>query len=58
MFVPGVGRMYLGYWAQGVIQLVVTIVTCGVLWIWPFIDGILMLAGSVKLDGYGRRLED
>ncbi len=56
LFLPGVGRIYLGYAAIGVLQLVLTLITCGLMWLWPFIDGILMLAGIPKLDGYGRVL--
>ena len=52
--IPGVGRMYLGYGAYGVLQLVFSV--CGVGWIWSWIDGIFILAGGVKYDGYGRRL--
>ena len=55
---PGVGRMYLGYAAIGVLQFVVTIMTCGVGALWPFIDGIIVLSGGVKLDGYGRVMND
>jgi hypothetical protein len=55
---PGVGRMYLGYVATGVIQLVLTVCSAGVLWLWPIIDGILMLVGNLKHDGYGRVLTD
>jgi TM2 domain-containing membrane protein YozV len=58
IFLPGVGRMYLGYTAIGVLQLVLTLCTFGMLWLWPFIDGILILAGTVKYDGYGRLLRD
>lgn len=58
LLLPGVGRMYLGYLAYGVIQLALTIVTCGFLWIWSFIDGIIILTGGLKLDGYGRHLSD
>lgn len=55
--IPGVGRMYLGYSAHGVLQLLLT--PCmGVGWLWSVIDGILILAGGLKLDGYGRRLDD
>jgi hypothetical protein len=54
--VPGVGRMYLGYWAHGVLQLVFTLCGFGLLWSW--IDGLYILAGGVKLDGYGRRLPE
>ncbi len=58
LLLPGVGRMYLGYTAIGVLQLVLTICTLGMLWIWPFVDGILILAGTVRHDGYGRVLRD
>ena len=51
----GVGRIYLGYAAYGVLQFV--LVFCfGIGALWSFIDGILMLAGTPKLDGYGRVL--
>jgi hypothetical protein len=56
--VPGIGRLYLGYMAHGVLQLFVSIITCGIGYIWPLIDGIYILSGGLKLDGYGRRLED
>ncbi|MEZ0578949.1 NINE protein [Nocardioides sp. MH1] len=49
----GFGRMYMGHVGVGVAQLVVTIVTCGLGSIWPFIDGIVILAGSPR-DGMGR----
>ena len=58
LFLPGVGRMYLGYLAYGVLQLVLAVGTCGFLWLWSFIDGIIILTGGVKLDGYGRQLQD
>ena len=54
---PGVGRMYLGYYALGVMQLVLTICT-GVMVLWPFIDGIVILSGGVKFDGFGRVMSD
>ena len=55
---PGVGRMYLGYLAYGVLQMALTVVSCGILWLWSAIDGIMILAGGVTLDGYGRQLGD
>ncbi len=54
LVIPGVGRMYLGYSAIGVLQLVTSL--CGIGAIWSQIDGIIMLCGGVKFDGYGRRL--
>lgn len=58
IFVPGVGRMYLGYMAYGVLQLVVFFCTFGLGYLWSLIDGIVILSGGVKLDGYGRSLTD
>lgn len=57
ILLPGVGRMYLGYTTTGVIQLVATICSGFLLYPWPLIDGILMLAGSVSEDAMGRQLE-
>ncbi|MEO5853671.1 MAG: TM2 domain-containing protein [Nocardioides sp.] len=51
----GIGRMYIGDTRTGVIQLVVTIVTCGLGALWPFVDGILMLVGD-PVDSLGRPL--
>lgn len=56
LIIPGAGRIYLGYAAIGVLQLLLTI--CFVGWVWSFIDGIIMLTGGVKMDGYGRHLSD
>jgi TM2 domain-containing membrane protein YozV len=49
----GIGRFYIGDNKTGVIQLVVTLVTCGIGALWPFIDGIIMLATDSKdANGY------
>ncbi len=53
----GIGRFYLGHTGIGVAQLLVTVVTCGLGAIWPFIDGILILIGNVR-DAKGRPLRD
>ncbi|MEJ3748028.1 TM2 domain-containing protein [Actinomycetes bacterium KLBMP 9797] len=53
----GVGRFYMGHTKIGVLQLVVTIVTCGIGGIWGFIDGILILVNG-GVDGQGRPLRD
>ncbi len=55
LIIPGIGRMYLGYSAIGVLQFFLGICT-GVLWLWSIIDGILILTGNLRIDGYGRRL--
>ena len=56
ILIPGVGRMYLGHVAHGIMQLVLSF--CVVGWFWSVLDGILMLTGNVRYDGYGRRLRD
>lgn len=53
----GVGRLYLGYTTIGVLQIVVSLLTCGIGAIWPLIDGILILMGNVP-DPQGRKLRD
>jgi TM2 domain-containing membrane protein YozV len=55
---PGVGRMYLGYYAYGTLQLILTICTGGIMHLWSMIDGIMILAGGVKFDGFGRALQE
>ena len=51
----GIGRMYMGDVGLGVAQLVVTLVTCGIGALWPFIDGIIILVGD-PVDSDGRPL--
>ena len=49
----GVGRFYLGYTGIAIGQIAATWLTCGLGAIWPLIDGILILTGSVKTDANG-----
>ncbi|MFC7493500.1 MULTISPECIES: TM2 domain-containing protein [unclassified Nocardioides] len=52
----GIGRFYIGDTKIGVWQLVVTIFTCGIGALWPFIDGIIILATDSKdANGYPLR---
>ncbi|MGC4808777.1 TM2 domain-containing protein [Micromonospora sp. DT233] len=53
----GAGRFYIGDTKTGVLQLVVSLVTCGVGGIWGLIDGILILVNG-GVDAQGRRLRD
>lgn len=53
----GIGRLYLGYSAHGVLQLMLGLFTC-VGYIWSVIDAIVLLSGGVKYDGYGRTLNE
>ena len=56
----GVHRFYLGYTAIGILQIVVTVLTCGVGGLWGLIEGIMILAGSssFRTDAHGRPLRD
>lgn len=56
LLLPGIGRIYLGYLAIGVLQLLLTPCFVGLIWSW--IDGVVILSGGVKLDGYGRQLNE
>ena len=49
----GIGRFYMGDTKTGVIQLIVTLVTCGFGAIWGLVDGILILVNG-GVDGQGR----
>jgi TM2 domain-containing membrane protein YozV len=52
----GVHSFYLGDTKKGVIQLLVTIFTCGLASLWSFIEGILILVGNINTDAEGRPL--
>ncbi len=53
----GVHRFYLGFTSIGVLQILVTIATCGVGGLWGIIEGGLILSGSgIKTDADGRPL--
>jgi TM2 domain-containing membrane protein YozV len=54
----GIHRFYLGYTGIGIVQLILTIVTCGIAALWGFIEGILILAGSMDRDAQGVALRD
>jgi TM2 domain-containing membrane protein YozV len=51
----GIGRFYLGDTKTGVWQVIVTVLTCGLGALWPFIDGIVILATD-SVDAQGRPL--
>ena len=52
----GVHRFYLGYIGIGIIQIIVTMITCGVGAIWGFIEGILILCDVINRDADGAPL--
>jgi hypothetical protein len=54
----GVHRFYLGYTQLGVIQILVTVFTCGLGGLWGFVEGILILTGNIDRDADGQPLTD
>ena len=54
----GIHRFYLGYTKIGVIQIIVSLLTCGAASLWGFIEGILILCGTqITTDANGVPLE-
>ena len=58
----GVHNFYLGFTGKAWAQLLISVLSCGVLSaissIWGLIEGILILAGNSNLDGKGNPLKD
>lgn len=58
----GVHNFYLGYKDRAMLQLLLTILTCGILSfvsaLWGLIEGIMILAGSINVDADGNPLRD
>lgn len=54
----GIHNFYLGNTSRAVVQIIVSIVTCGVGGIWGFVEGIMILCGSIKTDANGVPLKD
>ena len=64
IFLGGIGvhNFYLGYTGKAVAQLLITVLSCGLLSfvsvIWGLIEGILILSGSIDKDAQGNYLVD
>ena len=58
----GVHNFYLGYTSKGVVQLLLTVLSCFTLSpisaIWGLVEGIMLLTGSINQDGKGLPLKD
>lgn len=58
----GVHNFYLGYTGKAVAQLLITILSCGVLsfasGLWGLIEGIMILTGNIATDAQGNPLVD
>ena len=55
-------QFYLGYNARGTVQLLVSVLTCGIgavpMGIWALVEGIMLLCGSTSYDARGIPLKD
>lgn len=58
----GVHNFYLGYTGRAVAQLLISVLSCGILsvvsGIWGLIEGIMILSGSIDRDASGNILRD
>jgi TM2 domain-containing membrane protein YozV len=56
----GVHNFYLGYTNKAVIQIVVTVFTCGLGALWGLYEGIMIITGNeaFQYDSDGRRLTE
>lgn len=54
----GIHNFYLGNTKKAIIQIVVSLVTCGIGGIWGFVEGILILIGNINTDANGNPLKD
>lgn len=58
----GVHNFYLGYTSKAVAQLLITVLSCGILsfvsGIWALVEGIMILTGSINVDAEGNPLSD
>lgn len=58
----GIHNFYLGYTGKAIAQLLISILSCGMLAVvssvWGLIEGILILTGSINTDANGNPLKD
>lgn len=58
----GVHSFYLGNTSRGLMQLLVSLLTCGIgliiVTIWGILDGVKILDGRINTDAYGIYLKD
>ncbi len=58
----GIHNFYLGFTGKAVTQLLMSVLSCGILApisaLWGLIEGILLLTGSIKVDAKGNPLKD
>jgi TM2 domain-containing membrane protein YozV len=53
----GIHNFYLGNTGKGVAQLLITVLSCGLLWIvswiWSIVEGVQILTGTINTDANG-----
>ena len=53
----GVHNFYLGYTGKAIAQLLISLLSCGILAIvssiWGLVEGIMILTGNIAVDGHG-----
>ena len=58
----GIHNFYLGYTGKALAQLLISLLSCGMLaWasaIWGLIEGVMLLTWSINVDGKGNPLKD
>lgn len=58
----GIHNFYLGYTGKGVAQVLISVLSCGILSpvsaIWGLVEGIMILTGSIERDAAGNLLKD
>ena len=54
----GIHNFYLGNTGRGILQIVLTTLTCGAAGLWGFIEGILILCGNINTDANGVPLQE
>lgn len=54
----GIHNFYLGFTKKAIIQIIVSICTCGLGGIWGLIEGIMILCGKINTDANGNPLID
>ena len=54
----GIHNFYLGFTGKAVLQLILYWFTCGIIGLWGFIEGILILCGKIDKDAKGMKLKD
>ncbi len=54
----GIHNFYLGNTKRAIIQIIVTLCTCGLGALWGEIEGIMILIGKITTDADGNELVD